>query len=133
MDKKAYAQANRDWLEKKSREEGVQALPGGVYYKVISSGDLEGRHPFPRSIITAHYTGTTIDGRVFDNSRSGAVPLAMRLSDLIEGWGIALRHMTVGDRWEIYLPAERGYGSLSQPGIPANSTLVFDIELLGIS
>ncbi len=133
MDKKAYAQANREWLEKKAREEGVQALPGGVYYKVLASGDPDGRRPFPRSVITAHYTGKTIDGRVFDESRCGNVPLAVRLSDLIEGWGIALRHMTVGDRWEIYLPAERGYGALSQPGIPAHSTLVFDIELLAIS
>ena len=89
------------------------------------------KHPTPRNIITAHYSGYTINGKKFDSSRGGA-PLAMRLSDLIEGWIIALGHMAVGDRWEIYLPANYGYGRFSQPGIPANSTLIFDIELLGI-
>ncbi len=133
MDKKAYAQANREWLERKALEEGVLPLPGGVYYKVFATGDADGRQPFPRSIITAHYTGRTIDGREFDSSRRGNVPLAVRLSDLIEGWGIALRHMRPGDRWEVYIPAERGYGRISQPGLPANSTLIFDIELLAVS
>ena len=56
----------------------------------------------------------------------------MRLRDLIQGWIIALQQMHVGDRWEIYLPTEMGYGRLSQPGIPAGSTLIFDIELLGV-
>ena len=76
----------------------------------------------------AHYTGRTIDGRQFDSSRGGA-PLAIRLCDLIEGWIVAMQQMCVGDKWEVYIPAEMGYGKFSQPGIPANSTLVFEIEL----
>jgi len=129
--KKEYAAKNLAWLEEKSKEEGVKPLEKGIYYKVIKSAERSDKHPTPRNIITAHYSGYTINGKKFDSSRGGA-PLAMRLSDLIEGWIIALGHMSVGDRWEIYLPANCGYGRFSQPGIPAHSTLIFDIELLGI-
>ena len=129
--KKEYAAKNLAWLEEKSKEEGVKPLAKGIYYKVIKSAEKSDKHPTPRNIITAHYSGYTINGKKFDSSRGGA-PLAMRLSDLIEGWIIALGHMSVGDRWEISLPANCGYGRFSQPGIPAHSTLIFDIELLGI-
>jgi len=129
--KKEYAAKNLAWLEEKSKEEGVKPLEKGIYYKVIKSAEKSDKHPTPRNIITAHYSGYTINGKKFDSSRGGA-PLAMRLSDLIEGWIIALGHMSVGGRWEIYLPANCGYGRFSQPGIPAHSTLIFDIELLGI-
>lgn len=129
--KKEYAAKNLAWLEEKSKEEGVKPLAKGIYYKVIKSAEKSEKHPTPRNIITAHYSGYTINGKKFDSSRGGA-PLAMRLNDLIEGWIIALGHMSVGDRWEIYLPANCGYGRFSQPGIPAHSTLIFDIELLGI-
>lgn len=129
--KKEYAAKNLAWLEEKSKEEGVKPLAKGIYYKVIKSAEKSDKPPTPRNIITAHYSGYTINGKKFDSSRGGA-PLAMRLNDLIEGWIIALGHMSVGDRWEIYLPANCGYGRFSQPGIPAHSTLIFDIELLGI-
>ena len=82
--------------------------------------------------VSAHYTGRTIDGKQFDSSRGGA-PLAIRLCDLIEGWIIAMQQMCVGDKWEVYIPAEMGYGKFSQPGIPGGSTLIFEIELLGIA
>ena len=131
MKNQAYAEANREWLAAKAQEEGVKALPKGIYYKVLAEGDAKSAMPSARSIVMAHYTGKTIDGKVFDTSRGG-VPLACRLSDLIEGWIIAMQQMHVGDKWEIYLPAEMGYGSYSQPGIPANSTLIFEVELVGI-
>ena len=132
MAKKEYIQANKDWLAAKANEEGVVALPKGIFYKVIKSGDASGAKPTRRSIITAHYVGKTINGKKFDSSLSGA-PLACRLCDLIEGWIIALQEMHVGDKWEIYIPAEMGYGIFSQPGIPGGSTLIFEIELLGIA
>ena len=131
MAKREYIQTNKQWLEDKAKEEGVKALPKGIYYKVISEGNNDGKHPTPRSIITAHYTGRTINGKKFDSSRGGA-PLAVRLCDLIEGWIIAMQQMCVGDKWEVYIPAEMGYGKWSQPGIPGGSTLVFEIELIGI-
>ena len=130
--KAQYIQANKDWLEAKSKEEGVKALPKGIYYKVLAEGDASSAHPTVRSIITAHYTGKTIDGKQFDSSRGG-VPLACRLCDLIEGWIIAMQQMHIGDKWELYIPAEMGYGKFSQPGIPGGSTLIFEIELLGIA
>ena len=132
MNKRAYAEANKEWLAAKSREEGVKPLPKGIYYKVLTEGKADGLHPTPRSIVTAHYTGRTIDGKKVESSRGGA-PLAMRLCDLIEGWIVAMQAMCVGDKWEVYIPAEMGYGKFSQPGIPGGSTLVFEIELLGIA
>lgn len=132
MNNREYADANRRWLEEKAAEEGVNALPGGIYYKVISQGNDDGKRPTRRSIVTAHYTGTTINGKKFDSSRGGT-PLAVRLCDLIDGWIIAMQQMCVGDRWEVYIPAEKGYGKFSQPGIPGGSTLIFDIELIAIA
>lgn len=132
MNKRQYAEANREWLMAKAQEDGVKALPKGIYYKVLSDGENNDKHPSPRSIVTAHYTGYTINGKQFDSSHGGT-PLAMRLCDLIEGWIIAMQQMCVGDKWEVYIPAEMGYGKFSQPGIPGGSTLIFCIELLAIS
>ena len=132
MAKKEYIAKNQAWLAEKAKEEGVKVLPKGIYYKVLAEGKNDGRHPSPRNIVTAHYTGRTIDGKEFDSSRGG-VPIAFRLSDLIEGWIIAMQQMCVGDKWEVYLPAEMGYGNFSQPGIPGGSTLIFEIELMQIA
>ena len=119
MTKREHIQANKDWLESKAKEDGVKALPKGIYYKVLSEGNQNSAKPTVRSIITAHYTGRTIDGKQFDSS--------------IEGWIIAMQQMHIGDKWELYIPAEMGYGKFSQPGIPGGSTLIFEIELLGIA
>lgn len=132
MNKKEYALANKAWLEAKAKEDGVRPLPKGIYYKVISTGKIDGKHPTERSVVTVHYTGRTIDGKEFDSSLGG-VPVAFRLNELIEGWIIAMQHMCMGDKWEIYIPAELGYGKYSQPGIPANSTLIFELELCSIA
>ena len=132
MRKQDYARINKDWLAEKAKEDDVIELPGGIYYKVLKNGINDGRHPQRRSIVTAHYTGRTINGKKFDSSLGGA-PLAVRLSDLIDGWIIAMQQMCVGDNWEVYIPAEKGYGKFSQPGIPGGSTLIFEIELLGIA
>ena len=132
MAKREYIQANKDWLEAKAKEEGVKALPKGINYKVLAEGNVQSARPSVRSVVTAHYTGKTIDGKTFDSSRGG-VPLACRLCDLIDGWIIAMQQMHIGDKWEVYIPAEMGYGKFSQPGIPGGSTLIFEIELLGIS
>ena len=132
MAKREYIQANKDWLEAKAKEEGVKALPKGINYKVLAEGNVQSARPNVRSVVTAHYTGKTIDGKTFDSSQGG-VPLACRLCDLIDGWIIAMQQMHIGDKWEVYIPAEMGYGKFSQPGIPGGSTLIFEIELLGIS
>lgn len=132
MAKHNYIQQNLKWLEEKAKEEGIQKLSNGILYKVITQGDQTSRTPKATNFITAHYTGRTIDGKKFDSSRGGA-PLDCRLNELIEGWIIAMQQMHIGDTWEIYIPAEYGYGNrYSQPGIPAGSTLIFEIQLLSI-
>ncbi len=132
MAKPEYIQKNREWLAAKALEDGVKPLDKGIYYKVLKSGRPGAPSPGRGSVVTAHYTGKTINGKTFDSSRGGVAP-AFRLRDLITGWIIALQQMRVGDRWEIYIPAEQGYGKFNQPGIPGGSTLIFDIELLGVS
>ena len=82
MNKREYIQANKDWLTAKAQEEGVKPLPKGIYYKVLAEGKADGKHPMPRNIVTAHYTGRTIDGKQFDSSRGGA-PLASRLTAVV--------------------------------------------------
>lgn len=131
MNKNEYARSNKEWLAGKAKEDVVTQLAKGVCYKVLQSGPEGGKQPTPNSVVSCHYLGRTIDGKCFDTSLGG-YPLAIRLRDLIEGWVIALQQMRVGDKWEIYIPSELGYGSFSQPGIPANSTLIFEIELLGV-
>lgn len=131
MADKLYILKNKEWLQAKAAEPGVRALDKGIFYKVISSGRAGAPTPNRNSVVVVHYTGRTINGKKFDSSRGHTAP-AMRLRDLIQGWIIALQQMRVGDRWELYIPAEMGYGKYSQPGIPGGSTLIFDVELLGI-
>lgn len=131
MAKPEYIEKNRAWLKAKATEAGVKSLDKGILYKVIKSGNRGGVSPNRNSVVTVHYTGKTINGKSFDSSRGG-VAQAFRLRELIQGWIIALQQMRPGDRWEIYLPAEMGYGRLSQPGIPGGSTLIFDIELISV-
>ena len=131
MAKQDYIERNRQWLADKSVEPGVYQLDKGVLYKQIRRGDASKATPGRGSVVTVHYTGKTINGKTFDSSRGGTAP-AFRLRDLIPGWNIALTKMHPGDRWEVYIPAEQGYGRFSQPGIPGGSTLVFDIELIEV-
>ncbi len=132
MARQDYILKNREWLSAKAAEPGVRAHDRGIYYKVLKQGGKTGPTPNRNSVVTVHYTGRTINGKTFDSSRGGVAP-AFRLRELIAGWIIALQQMHVGDRWEIYVPAEQGYGKFSQPGIPGGSTLVFEIELIAIS
>ena len=132
MAKTEYIEKNRQWLAEKAKEADVRTLDKGVCYKVIKSGDPKGAHPNRNSVVTSHYTGKTIKGKTFDSSRGDTAP-AFRLRDLIPGWIIAMQQMHVGDRWEVYIPAEQGYGKRSVPGIPGGSTLIFDIELLAVN
>ena len=105
MAKQEYIDKNRRWLQEKSQEPGVKPIDKGIFYKVIRSGNPKAPSPNRNSVVTAHYVGKTINGRTFDSSRGGTAP-AFRLRDLIPGWIIALQQMHVGDKWEIYIPAE---------------------------
>lgn len=129
--KQNYALANKKWLSEKSQENGVYTLDKGILYKPLNKSDSAAPVPHRNSVVVCHYTGRTINGKKFDSSRGGA-PLVIRLRELIPGWIIALQQMHVGDKWEVYIPAEMGYGRSSQPGIPAGSTLIFEIELINV-
>ena len=129
--KELYKQKNIQFLKDLSVEEGIQSLPCGVYYKVLQAG--EGKvSPTVRSIVSVHYKGSLIDGKEFDNSYKRNCPEAFRLCEVIDGWQLALQQMHVGDKWIIYIPYELGYGNKASGPIPAFSTLVFEVELLGI-
>lgn len=132
MAKQEYIDKNRQWLADKAKEEGVYSIDKGVYYRVIKQGNQKSPTPNRDSVVTAHYVGKTINGKTFDSSRGGVAP-AFRLRELIPGWIIALQKMHIGDKWELYIPAEQGYGMRSIPGIPGGSTLIFEIELIGIA
>ena len=129
--KEIYKQKNIQFLKELSVEEGILSFPCGIYYKVLQTG--EGKvSPTVRSIVSVHYRGTLIDGKEFDNSYKRNCPEAFRLCDVIDGWQIALQQMHVGDKWIIYIPSEMGYGSKASGPIPGFSTLIFEVELLGI-
>ncbi len=133
MSKKAqYKQNNEQFLIDIRKEEGVKELRGGILYKVVEEGHGEGEVT-PRSIVTCHYKGSLISGKVFDNSFTRNCPEAFRVNELICGFQIALVNMHIGDHWIVYIPSEMGYGSRSMGSdIPANSTLVFEIQLIAI-
>ena len=129
--KEGQRAANEQFFNSKKEEEGVMEL-NGILYSVIAEGSST-KSPLPNSVVTAHYRGTLINGREFDNSWKRSYPEAFRVSDLIEGFQIALTHMYIGDRWLVYIPWVKGYGKRSSGPIPAFSTLIFEIELISIS
>ncbi|MCL3851770.1 MULTISPECIES: FKBP-type peptidyl-prolyl cis-trans isomerase [Parabacteroides] len=130
--KEEYKEKNIQFLTEIALQEGVVKLPGGVLYKVVEQG-TGSVSPQLSSVVSVHYRGTLIDGREFDNSRQRNCPEAFRLNQVIEGWQQALQQMHVGDKWIIYIPYTLGYGNRPSGPIPAFSTLIFEVELLGIS
>ena len=126
-----YKEENIEFLRRKATEEGVHKTAQGILYEVLQSGS--GPRATLRSIVSVYYKGMLINGDVFDDNTTQSYPDAFRLSDLIVGWQIALTQMCVGDKWRIYVPSQVGYGAMSVAGIPKHSTLVFEIELAGVS
>ncbi len=131
MDKKAaYKQQNELFLVTLAQEPDAHQLARGVIYQVLKTG--EGPSPAANSIVSVYYKGSLINGKVFDDNTRQGFPDAFRLNELIPGWQIALTRMKTGDQWRIYIPSELGYGSMGTPGIPKNSTLIFEIELASV-
>lgn len=129
--KEKYRIENLDFLEDKKEEEDVKGLAQGVLYEVINSGD--GKQANLRSIVSVYYKGELINGKVFDDNTKQGYPDAFRLNELITGWQIALPQMKEGDKWRIFIPSELGYGKRGTHGIPGDSTLIFEIELVKVS
>lgn len=126
-----YVEKNRIFLEEMRAKDGVKELRGGVLYEVLASGEGKGEVK-PRSIVTCHYKGSLINGKVFDNSY-GKCPPAFRVNELISGFQIALVNMHIGDKWRVFISSNQGYGDRGAGrDIPGGSTLVFEIELIAI-
>ena len=121
--KNEYAEKNRLFLEENAKLEDINVLPCGVQYRVMTEGN--GAKPSLQSVVQVYYKGKMIDGTPFDSNIGDEAPLAFRLREVIEGWQKALAEMPVGSKWEIFIPAELGYGSMSVGNIRKNSTLIF--------
>ncbi len=110
---------------------GVITLPSGLQYKVIKEGT--GPKPTPKDTVVCNYRGTLVNGKEFDSSYKRGQPAEFVLGQVIPGWIEALQMMPVGSKWELYIPANLAYGERSMGAdIGPNSTLVFEVELLGI-
>lgn len=124
------ADAGAAFLAKNAEREGVVTTASGLQYEVLASGD--GASPGPTDVVTTHYHGTFVDGRVFDSSVQRGQPASFPVNRVIKGWTQALQLMKVGDKWRIYCPPDLAYGKEGRSGIPPDSTLVFEVELLAV-
>jgi len=131
MSDDTFKEDNLAFLETNKAKEGVQVTESGLQYKVIESG--EGASPSKNDFVTVHYAGRLIDGTEFDSSYKRGEPATFPAGRLIPGWTEALTLMKAGDKWELTIPADIGYGENGAGGvIPGNATLVFDVELLDV-
>ncbi len=119
------------FLEENKKKPGIITLPGGLQYQVIK----EGTGPIPKSTDTvkAHYAGSLLDGKEFDNSYKRGEPITIPVTGVIQGWVQALQLMPVGSKWKLFIPSDLGYGDRGAgAAIPGGAVLIFDIELLDI-
>lgn len=119
------------FLARNAERDGVITTASGLQYEVLAAGD--GPSPAATDLVTVHYTGTLIDGTVFDSSVERGQPAEFPANRLIPGWVEALQLMQVGDKWILYIPSDLAYGERGAGGaIGPNQTLIFEIELLGV-
>ena len=122
--------AGAAFLAENGKRDGVVSLPSGLQYEILEEGD--GPKPMPTDTVTTHYHGTLIDETVFDSSYERGTPASFPLDGVIPGWTEALQLMPVGSKWRLYIPPALAYGAEDRGAIPANSTLIFDVELISI-
>ena len=119
-------------LAKLRAADGWRWLEGGVGFRYVNGDGSGGPRPTVQDQVTVHYTGTLVDGTVFDSSVARNEPATFPLGGLIKAWQQAIPLMAVGDRIELAIPADQAYGPQGRGPIPGNATLMFEIELLGI-
>ena len=124
--------ANMKFFIENQAQEGINVIEKGLHYAVLNSGDINSKSPELSDIITAHFHGTLTDGTVFWSSVESNEPLTIQLSGLIVGCQKVISLMKINDKWRVYIDPSMAYGDEGRPGIPSNSILVFDIELLDI-
>ncbi|WP_350312859.1 FKBP-type peptidyl-prolyl cis-trans isomerase [Dickeya fangzhongdai] len=112
------------------KEKGVKKTESGLLYQVEKEGT--GAAPKDSDTVVVNYKGTLVDGSEFDNSYKRGEPLSFRLDGVILGWTEGLKHVKKGGKIKLVIPPALAYGEAGVPGIPANSTLVFEVELLDI-
>jgi len=119
-----------EFLEKNKSAAGFKVTASGLQYSVITEGN--GATPKKEDTVKCHYTGTLIDGTKFDSSLDRGTPAEFPVAGVIPGWTEALQMMKVGSKYKLVIPPELAYGAQGRPGIPANSVLIFEVELLEI-
>ncbi len=119
-----------EFLDKNKTAEGVKLTASGLQYIVLKEG--EGPMPKKEDNVKCHYVGTLVNGEKFDSSIDRGQPAEFPVGGVIAGWTEALQMMKVGSKYKLFIPPELGYGPSGRPGIPANSALVFEVELLEI-
>ena len=118
------------FLAENGQREGVITTRSGLQYEVIKKG--EGPLPSATSEVEVHYEGTLIDGTVFDSSYERGESISFPLNQVITGWTEGVQLMPTGSTYMFYIASGLAYGTRDMGSIPANSTLIFKIELLGI-
>jgi FKBP-type peptidyl-prolyl cis-trans isomerase FklB len=125
----ANLKAGQEYLVANKNNEGVVETATGLQYQVLTMGT--GEKPTARNTVTCHYHGTTIDGSVFDSSVQRGVPASFPLSAVITGWTEGLQYMPTGSKFRFFIPPHLAYGERQVSAlIGANSTLIFDVELI---
>ena len=122
--------AGEKFLAENKAKDGVKTTESGLQYKVITEG--KGEIPADTCKVKVNYKGTLIDGTEFDSSYKRNEPATFRANQVIKGWTEALTMMPVGSKWELYIPQELAYGSRESGQIKPFSTLIFEVELVGI-
>jgi FKBP-type peptidyl-prolyl cis-trans isomerase FklB len=123
--------AGKDFLAINLLRPGVTELPSGLQYEVLKKG--RGQKPTASSTVKVHYTGTNIDGQIFDSSVERKEPISFPLNAVIPGWTEGVQLMNVGAKYRFYIPQELAYGPGSPTElIPPYSVLIFEVELLDI-
>ena len=121
----------REFLEANAKKDSVITTASGLQYKVLKEGD--GEVPQRSDKVKVNYEGRLIDGTVFDaSSKHGNEPASFRADQVIKGWTEALTMMPVGSKWQLFIPQHLAYGERQTGQIPPYSTLIFDVELVGI-
>ncbi len=115
-----------------ARRPGVVVTDSGLAYTITHSGAAGGQHPRLGDQVRVGYEGRLSDGTVFDSSASNGGPMVMTVGQLVPGWNEALQLMRPGDDWTLYVPPGLGYGDQPTGPIPANSVMVFRLQLLAI-
>ena len=118
------------FLAENALKEGIITTESGLQYEVIKMG--KGKKPSATDRVKVHYHGTLIDGTVFDSSVERGEPITFGLNQVIKGWTEGVQLMPIGSKFKFYIPQNLGYGSRSTGSIPPYSTLIFEVELLGI-